>query len=87
MNSDNIHVLQNNEIKCFDLKANFNEYVKSKLNDYLKELSINNFVINKWRKLELITAYKHEALMYEDVPEYIKELCDLVKPKYGIITN
>ena len=84
MNSNNIHVLQNNEIRYFDLKANFNEYIKSKQNDYLKELSINNFVINKWRKLELITAYKHEALMYEDVPEYIKELYLLPTRDEGI---
>lgn len=84
MNSDNIHILQNNEIRYFDLKANFNEYIQSKQDDYLKELSINNFVINKWRKLELITAYKHEALMYEDVPEYIKELYLLPTRDEGI---
>lgn len=48
-------------------------YIKTKLDDYLYELSLNNFIINSWRKLELIIAYKNKALLYEDVPEYIKE--------------
>ena len=60
------------------------QYIKTKLNDYLYELSLNNFVINSWRKLELITAYKNKSLLYEDVPEYIKEKYDLPSRDEGI---
>ena len=60
------------------------QYIKTKLDDYLYELYLDNFVINSWRKLELITAYKNNALMYEDVPEYIKEKYDLPPRDEGI---
>ena len=59
-------------------------YIKTKLDDYLYELSLNNFIINSWRKLELITAYKNKALLYEDVPEHIKEKYDLPSRDEGI---
>ena len=61
-----------------------NRYIERKLNDYLYELSTSKFVINKWRKLELITAYKNKSLLYEDVPEYIKEKYDLPSRDEGI---
>ena len=60
------------------------QYTKTKLNDYLYELSTSEFAINKWRKLELITAYKNKSLLYEDVPEYIKEKYDLPSRDEGI---
>jgi superfamily II DNA or RNA helicase/uncharacterized membrane protein len=56
---------------------NMDKYIRNKLNDYLKELQENNFKINSGRKLELITAYKNNSILYEDVPEYIKD-------KYGL---
>ena len=59
-------------------------YIECKLNDYLYELSTSKFAINKWRKLELITAYKNKSLLYEDVPEYIKEKYDLPSRDEGI---
>ena len=59
-------------------------YIERKLNDYLYELSTSEFAINKWRKLELITAYKNKSLLYEDVPEYIKEKYDLPTRDEGI---
>ena len=61
-----------------------NRYIKRKLNDYLYELSTSEFRINKWRKLELITAFKNKSLLYEDVPEYIKEKYDLPTRDEGI---
>lgn len=61
-----------------------NQYIENKLNDYLYELSTSKFVINKWRKLELITAYKNKSLLYEDVPEHIKEKYDLPSRDEGI---
>ena len=61
-----------------------NRYIKRKLNDYLYELSTSEFRINKWRKLELITAYKNKSLLYEDVPEYIKEKYNLPSRDEGI---
>ena len=59
-------------------------YIQNKLNDYLKELQENNFKINSGRKLELITAYKNNSLLYEDVPEYIKDNYDLPSRDEGI---
>lgn len=59
-------------------------YIQNKLNDYLKELQENNFEINSGRKLELITAYKNNSLLYEDVPEYIKDNYDLPSRDEGI---
>ena len=61
-----------------------NHYIERKLNDYLYELSTSEFRINKWRKLELITAYKNKSLLYEDVPEYVKEKYDLPSRDEGI---
>ena len=59
-------------------------YIQNKLKDYLKELQENNFKINSGRKLELITAYKNNSLLYEDVPEYIKDKYDLPSRDEGI---
>lgn len=73
MNTETISVLSNGEIRMLDLINQLDEYIKIKQSDYKRELSENNFKILPWRKLELITAYKNNALMYEDVPEYIKE--------------
>ena len=61
-----------------------NNYIQNKLKDYLKELQENNFKINSGRKLELITAYKNNSLLYEDVPEYIKDNYDLPSRDEGI---
>ena len=61
-----------------------NLYIQRKLNDYLFELSTSKFAINRWRKLELITAYKNNSLLYEDVPENIKEKYNLPSRDEGI---
>ena len=96
MSFEIINVLSNNKIEKFDLLDNLDDYIKLKQQDYLYELSENNFKILPWRKLELITAVKNKALMYEDVPEYIKERhllpsrdegIDVVKIEEGEITK
>ena len=75
-----------NNIVISNLITNFNmdEYIQNKLKDYLKELQENNFKINSGRKLELITAYKNNSLLYEDVPEYIKDKYNLPSRDEGI---
>lgn len=79
-----INILTDNNVKKFDFDTQLNEFIDCKINDYLLELQENNFKINEWRKLELITAYKNKALMYEDVPLYIKELHNLPARDEGI---
>lgn len=88
---EKISILSENQIKNFNLTNNLEEYIEAKHQDYLSELQENNFEILPWRRLELITAYKNNALMYEDVPEYIKEKHNLPSRDEGIdvikITN
>lgn len=91
MNSEIINILNDNCVQQFDLINNLEEYIEAKHQDYLTELQENNFEILPWRRLELITAYKNNALIYEDVPEYIKEKHNLPSRDEGIdvikITN
>lgn len=84
MQNNFINILSENQIKKFDLEKQLEEYIETKQKDYLYELQENNFQILEWRKLELITAYKNKALMYEDVPEYIKEKHNLPSRDEGI---
>ena len=84
MNTEIINVLNDNCIQKFDLEKQLEKYIEIKQKDYLHELVENNFHILPWRKLELITAYKNKALMYEDVPEYIKEKHNLPTRDEGI---
>lgn len=81
---DHLFVKQNNDVIQCDLKNNLIDYIKIKHKDYLYELQENKFNINCWRKLELMTAYKNDALMYEDVPEYIKNIYLLPSRDEGI---
>ena len=84
MTTEIINILSHNIIQKFDLIENLEGFIKLKLKDYVKELQQNNFKILPWRRLELITAYKNDALLYEDVPEYIKEKHNLPSRDEGI---
>ena len=59
-------------------------YLEYVLKDYLKQIVEDNFQPKSGRKLELITAYKNKALVYSDVPEFIKERYDLPSRDEGI---
>ena len=79
-----VRVYSKNKIYTFKLDSDFDDYLQLKLDDYLREILENNFINKAGRKLELITAYKNKSLMYEDIPNFIKEKYDLPIRDEGI---
>lgn len=79
-----INVFRNGKNYQYNLRTDLKKYVEDKKHDYLQEIQENNFIINPGRKLELITAYKNNALIYKDVPDKVKMKYELSYRDEGI---
>ena len=79
-----INVFRNGKNYRYNLPNELDKYIKDKNHDYLQEIQENNFIIYPGRKLELITAYKNNALIYKDVPDKVKIKYELSYRDEGI---